>query len=85
MINGGDCLSAISIAVMRPVRNLASLAAIEHFGITTGTFPFSFSLLFARLTQDHDDESKTGCLGSGGLERIEKEMLAETVFLFRLT
>ena len=46
---------------MRPVRNLASLAAIEHFGITTGTFPFSFSLFLAGLTQqDHDVESKTG-------------------------
>ena len=60
MINGGDCLSAISIAVMRPVRNLASLAAIDPFGFTTGTFPFSFSLFLAGLTHDHDVESKTG-------------------------
>ena len=58
-----NCLSAINIAVkymMRPVRNLASLAAIDPFGFTTGTFPFSFSLFLAGLTQDHDVESKTG-------------------------
>ena len=50
---------AISITVkymIRPVRNLASLAAIDHFGFTTGTFPFSFSLLLAGLTLDHDIE-----------------------------
>ena len=61
MIGGGNCLSAISITVkymVRPVRNLASLAAIDHFGFTTGTFPFSFSLLLTGLTLDHDIESK---------------------------
>ena len=61
MIGGGDSLSAISIAVKyvtRPVRNLASLATIDHFGIATGTFPFSFSLLLTGFTLDHDVESK---------------------------
>ena len=56
MIGGGDCLSAISITVkyvMRPVRNLASLAAIDIFGITTGASQFSFSLS-AEFTPDHD-------------------------------
>ena len=62
MIRGGDSLSAISIAVeyvSRPVCNLASLAAIDHFGVTTGTFPFSLSLHLAGMTLDHDVESKT--------------------------
>ena len=57
MIGGGDCLSAISITVeyvMRPVRNLASLAAIDIFGITTGASQISFSLLPAEFTPDHD-------------------------------
>lgn len=57
MIGGGDCLSAISVAVeyvKRPVRNLASLAAIDLVGITIGASKSSFSLLSAKFTPDHD-------------------------------
>ena len=88
MIGGGDCLSAISITVKyvtRPVRNLASLAAIDHFRFTTGTFPFSFSLLLARLTLDHDVESKADLKVARGLKREMPEKTRIFTWIQQLT
>jgi hypothetical protein len=58
-IGARDCLSLIGITdkyMKGPVRNLASLAAIHHFGTTAGAFKCSLSFLLAPYTQGHDVE-----------------------------